>query len=284
MLADYHRPTHWDRVHALDASCSPGRGYRALTNSISAVAAAHRRTGGVVLDIGCGSGQLLVEVAGRTRGIGTDFSVRALRHAAELTSGHGWLCADARGLPLGGGTIDVATCISSLWTFAEPREVLAEAARVLRPGGALIVHLWARPSLCRLLSLGAAVIGAVVPESRIGEQDGQGGPVTGPFTLTPGNISGWLAGAGFGTVRWRQGSCLCPVASPDEYWAEFACLAATAYHFYRQAPARRRDAVDALLARMLAQHASQKGTSALGLSWWVGVASVVTAGGRSSRS
>lgn len=261
MPGDYHERTHWNRVHDRDEPVAPGRGSAAVTGSVAAVLGP-RSGGGIVLDIGCGSGAFIRELSGQWTGVGADFSERALSRAAALSLGAAWICADAHRLPIATGSVAAVTCLSTLWTFAQPHRVLAEAARVLRADGRLIVHLWSGARQCRLVSLGAAAIGTVVRAARL--DDG----AIGPFELTPERVTGQLRAAGLGVDGWVAGSYQCTVNGIDEYWAEFADLAPTAYHLYQQArPAQQRQ-VDALLARLL-RTANQP---QLGLKWTIGIA------------
>jgi ubiquinone/menaquinone biosynthesis C-methylase UbiE len=110
-----------------------------------------------VLDVGCGNGFLLIEVAKRlTSGtaIGID---RWMTGAGEQTAETAWRNArlegvgdrveiknaDARAMPFGDGTFDVI--VSSLMLHhaggrADRTQVLNEMARVLKPGGTLLLY------------------------------------------------------------------------------------------------------------------------------------------------
>jgi SAM-dependent methyltransferase len=54
------------------------------------------------------------------------------------------LCADAQDLPLPDASFDAAAMVSMLHHTADPRRALAEAKRVLAPGGALAVKMYTR--------------------------------------------------------------------------------------------------------------------------------------------
>jgi len=108
---------------------------------------------GDVLDLGCGSGTLAVELArAGARVVGIDGDEDMLRRAAakaeaarvELSLRAG--LADA--IPLEDGAVDVVVC-SLLWHHLVPadRSVgLIECRRVLRPGGRLLIADWGRPA------------------------------------------------------------------------------------------------------------------------------------------
>jgi 2-polyprenyl-6-hydroxyphenyl methylase / 3-demethylubiquinone-9 3-methyltransferase len=109
-------------------------------------------TGEVLLDIGCGGGLMAPYVEAYLH-IGVDLSQSALRVAAD----HGVrpLLADARALPVPDGIATVVVAGELFEHVQELDAVLAEIARVLRPGGVLIFDtindtLWARLSLVLL--------------------------------------------------------------------------------------------------------------------------------------
>lgn len=265
MPGDYHQRSHWNRVHERDEAAAPGRGAASVIGSVAAVIGP-RAGRGVLLDVGCGSGALVRELSGEWTGIGADFSERALSRAATLPGGAAWICADAQRLPIATGSVAAITCVSTLWTFADPQRVLAEAARVMRADGRLIVHLWSGARQCRLVSLGAAVIGTVVHDARLDHG------AVGPFELTPELVAGELGAAGLSVDGWVDGSYRCTVNGVAEYWAEFADLAPTAFHFYQQAGPTRQRRIDALLARLLDAGNRDNDSTWLGLRWMIGIA------------
>jgi arsenite methyltransferase len=105
------------------------------------------RTGEAVLEIGCGGGAYLRDMAlavGETgRACGIDISAEQIEQAREL-------CADAPAaelhvasaleLPFEDGTFDAAFSVQVLEYIDAVDDVLAETARVLKPGGRF-VHL-----------------------------------------------------------------------------------------------------------------------------------------------
>jgi ubiquinone/menaquinone biosynthesis C-methylase UbiE len=101
-----------------------------------------------VLDIGCGGGAFCREVAplvapgGGVVGIdiapaAVDVAIRlsALEDRSLLT----FTQADGHDLPFADASFDAAVCISVLGFCQDPLQVLAEARRVLRPGGRFLV-------------------------------------------------------------------------------------------------------------------------------------------------
>lgn len=120
--------------------------------------------GALVADVACGTGDLCRDLAAAGyQPLGVDLSLGMLRHArtsAPLVHG------DALALPLPAGRLDGAVSGFALRNFAALRPLLAELARVLRPGGRIALLDVATPPN-RLLRTGHAVyFGRVVP--RIG--------------------------------------------------------------------------------------------------------------------
>jgi SAM-dependent methyltransferase len=99
--------------------------------------------GWVVADLGCGTGSLAAELAPHVgRVIGVDQSAAMLKAAGRRTGGLGNVelrRGALESLPLDGESCDAALLVLVLAWVPEPRAVLAEAARILRPGGRLAV-------------------------------------------------------------------------------------------------------------------------------------------------
>ena len=99
------------------------------------------RAGDDLLDIACGSG-LAVELA-RARGAtvaGIDASPRLVAIARDRVADADVRVGDMAALPWPDDSFDVVTSFRGLW--ATTREALAEARRVLRPGGRISVTTW----------------------------------------------------------------------------------------------------------------------------------------------
>ena len=120
---------------------------RALEGRSQAVAEALRSLGvptldGLrVLDVGCGRGRSLQTLpgAGAARCVGVDVNEERLGEA----DGGAFTLADARRLPFGDGTFDLAllfTTLSSMEPGADRVATCQEVLRVVRPGGAVLVY------------------------------------------------------------------------------------------------------------------------------------------------
>ncbi len=94
--------------------------------------------GKVVVDIGCGPGNLYASLRGKPSVlIGVDVAYGALEMAKQL--GYLPLVADAQNLPLISGFADIVAVNATLHHCEDMTQALAEAARLVRPGGLLVV-------------------------------------------------------------------------------------------------------------------------------------------------
>ena len=165
-------PTGAEKVAAVDAmfdAIAPGYDRTNRVISLGLDVGWRRRTvrslelvpGSLVLDLACGTGDLCRQLADQgLTPVGTDRSagmLAASRVPAPLVRG------DALALPFRSGGLDGVVCGFALRNFAALAPVLAECARVLRPGGRLALLEVDAPSQ-PLLRLGHRVwFGRVVP-------------------------------------------------------------------------------------------------------------------------
>jgi SAM-dependent methyltransferase len=92
----------------------------------------------VVLDAGCGDGYGCAAVGQVARAVlGADYDLPALRRARRHHAGAAFARANLVALPLADDCVDVVLSLQVVEHIWSPDELLAETARVLRPGGLL---------------------------------------------------------------------------------------------------------------------------------------------------
>ncbi|CAA9304563.1 MAG: hypothetical protein AVDCRST_MAG48-1601 [uncultured Friedmanniella sp.] len=95
---------------------------------------------GVALDAGCGTGRLIPPLLARGhRVVGVDASPAMLAHARRRAPEADLLVGDLQDLPLADGAVDLVVTGLALTHVDDLGGALAELARVLRPGGHLVV-------------------------------------------------------------------------------------------------------------------------------------------------
>ena len=148
-------------VHSMFSDIAPRYD---LTNSVLSLGIHHlwrKRTvkvsgakaGSSVLDCATGTGDLALEfkrtVGSQGRVLGTDFNADMLSHAPAKAKGKGldvaFDVADAMHLPYADATFDVASISFGIRNVDVPKTALAEMARVVKPGGRIVVLEFGQP-------------------------------------------------------------------------------------------------------------------------------------------
>jgi SAM-dependent methyltransferase len=94
-----------------------------------------------LLDVGCGSGTLLGLLKQRGfRGMGVDFSAEAAK-VAEAENGVRVVVGSLGEAAFPDQSFDVVTLFHVMEHVTNPREVLAEVFRILRPNGAIVLQV-----------------------------------------------------------------------------------------------------------------------------------------------
>jgi ArsR family transcriptional regulator len=142
-------------------------------------------TGLVVGDLGCGTGRVS-EWLGlfAERVIAVDASREMLEAAGEHLTGHRHIevrYGTLEKLPIDDGELDLALIMLVLHHLPEPKRALVEAARVLKPGGRLLIM-------------------DMLPHEREEYRQTMGHVWLG---FTPKQMTPWLHAAGFKEIRWR---------------------------------------------------------------------------------
>jgi ubiquinone/menaquinone biosynthesis C-methylase UbiE len=118
--------------------------------------AVFRRTGVTAgtryLDVGCGAGmasQTASALGAQVAGI--DASEALLAIARERTPSGDFRIGDIEALPFADRSFDVVTGFNSFQYAGNPGVALAEARRVAKSGGHVVVVTWGEPTACRQL-------------------------------------------------------------------------------------------------------------------------------------
>jgi len=155
---------HWAPVY--DALCGP-----IFVNGRRAAAKAARGVGGQILEIGVGTGLSFDDYDASTEITGIDMSepmiARARQRAATGRYPHvkGLAVMDAQNLRYTDASFDCVVGQLVITLVADPERVLCECARVVRPGGQIILvnHLYSERGLAaaveRLLAQKARAVG-----------------------------------------------------------------------------------------------------------------------------
>jgi ArsR family transcriptional regulator len=130
--------------HGTDAGqLVPGRSWAAWARALG-----HLLPPMDVADLGCGDGHLTLEAARWARRVyAIDRSAAVIQRARTLARKHGaanivWKRGEIERVPLPDASVDLALLSQALHHAADPAVALAEAVRVLRPGGrALLLDL-----------------------------------------------------------------------------------------------------------------------------------------------
>jgi SAM-dependent methyltransferase len=162
-----------------------------------------------LLDAGCGAG-LLALLAGLrgARVTALDASAalldiaRARLPEADVREG------DLEALPFADAAFDSVTAVNSVFYAADMGAAMRELARVVRPGGRVVVTAWGPPERCEILTGLIRALGPLMPPPP------PGAPPGGPGALAqPGALAAVLTRAGLRVVD--QGEVAYPFVFPS---------------------------------------------------------------------
>jgi demethylmenaquinone methyltransferase / 2-methoxy-6-polyprenyl-1,4-benzoquinol methylase len=169
--------------------------------------------GSDALDVCCGTGDLALELRRRIgpdgRVVGCDFSERMLELARGksgeegLPVEFGW--ADALELPYGDRSFDAVTIGFGARNLADLERGISEMARVLRPGGHLVILEITRPHREPLATFYSLWFDRLVPVigTLAGDPDAYSYLPTSVRTFPePEQLAGMIDAAGFERIRW----------------------------------------------------------------------------------
>jgi demethylmenaquinone methyltransferase / 2-methoxy-6-polyprenyl-1,4-benzoquinol methylase len=165
--------------------------------------------GGRALDVASGTGDLAIELARRVGPTGTvvgsDFSEAMLDRAREKSSAVTWEWANALELPYPDDGFDAATVGFGARNFADLDRGLAEMARVVRPGGRLVILEITTPQRPPLSTFFSIWFDRIVPAlgKLAGDPDAYAYlPSSVKRFPAPDALAGRMAATGLTDVRW----------------------------------------------------------------------------------
>lgn len=173
----------------------------------AALDAARVGAGSVVLDVGCGAGLALQMAQARgARVNGLDAAAGLVDIARKRCPGGDIRVGESEELPFEDNSFDATTGFNSFQYATDPVHALAEASRVTKPNGYVVVAVWGAADKCELAPYLAA-IGKLLPPPPPG--------APGPFALSaPGALEALVGKAGLkpGTTA----SVITSMRFPDE--------------------------------------------------------------------
>ena len=140
-----------------------------------------------VLDVGCGTGELLEHLQEQgARPSGVDPAARMVELARARAVGADVRPGDFERLPFDDGAFDALLAVNAIQFAEDQTRALAEAGRVLAPGGAVGLAGWAERARNDLDAINSALAAA----------DGEEPPEDGPLRIE-GGLTDVLRGAGW---------------------------------------------------------------------------------------
>jgi len=163
-------------------------------------------SGSRVLDVATGTGDLAIELAGRgCEVIGSDFSEEMLAHAREKDPSITWEWANAMELPYEDDRFDAATVGFGARNFSDLGRGVSEMARVVRPGGRVVILEITTPTRPPLSTFFHVWFDSVVPVlGRVaGDSDAyEYLPDSVKRFPAPEGLAAVMAGTGLRDIRW----------------------------------------------------------------------------------
>lgn len=190
-----------------------------------AVKQAQVSPGDRALDVACGTGDLTEALAKTETGevIGLDYTAEMLdlakvKKERRPESGKmSYIQGDAQALPFEDASFDVLTIAFGIRNVQEPKKAIAEFARVLKPGGRLVILEFGRPGFAPVRWFNDFYCGQVMPRTATLIS----GDTSGAYRYLPRSVGTFMdrqeleaaiEKAGFGEVSSRalsMGICLC---------------------------------------------------------------------------
>lgn len=161
-----------------------------------------------VLDVAAGPGNVAVELVaqGARRVVALDLSEQMLRVGYERGHvGIDWINGDAQALPFPDDRFDAVTISFGIRNVPDPERAVAEFARVLRPGGRLVICEFANPTWAPFREVYRRyLVGALPNVARVVSSSPEAYVYLAESILAwpdRATVAGWLTAAGFAQVQ-----------------------------------------------------------------------------------
>jgi SAM-dependent methyltransferase len=162
-------------------------------------------SGRALLDVGCGSGSVLLAAARHgARVFGLDAAASMIAVARDRLPDADLHVGDMETMPFENETFDVVTAFNAVQFAAGPQAAVHEMVRVTRPGGRVAIGVWGDPDRCETDGVFQRVRALAPPPP------GAHAPLA---ISEPGVLDGLLADAGL--VETASGEVDCPFVFPD---------------------------------------------------------------------
>eukprot|EP00038_Savillea_parva_P009824 m.186075 g.186075 ORF g.186075 m.186075 type:complete len:299 (-) comp16658_c0_seq1:114-1010(-) len=166
---------------------------------VERVAALSVPSGGTVVDVATGTGEPAASIAKalpELKVVATDVNPDMIDRATAFAAENGLSnmttqVADAEDMPFDDNSVDVVTCCYGYMFPADKAKAVAEAARVLKPGGTLVATWWISSSMLSFVgAIRTAALGDVPPA-----------PGKNPMALADGSFDDLAKAAGLSHVE-----------------------------------------------------------------------------------
>jgi SAM-dependent methyltransferase len=229
-----------------------------------------------VIDIGCGSGTTVLELASRVGSgghvVGADIAEQSLARARERITASGMaqaevVLADASAHAFAPQSFNLAFSRFGVMFFADPVAAFTNVRNALKPGGRLALAVFRTPQENPWSTAPLAAVRGLVPAvASPGLED------PGQFSWAdPARVRRILEGAGFGSVSLAAHDPAMRLAGPGGAAdaADFAMIFGPVTRRMVSQPASQRDAVRAALEAFFRTHDSEQGIVMPGAIWIV---------------
>ncbi|HUO57492.1 MAG TPA: methyltransferase domain-containing protein [bacterium] len=225
-----------------------------------------------VLDVATGTGEPGLSAAakvGSGKVTGVDLSEEMAQIAREnarskgLTNFEAKVC-DAGILPFDDGIFDAILCRFGVMFFPDPSSNLKEMARVLKPGGRMVLVAWGSPAE----NTWATTIGQIVNQRLNIPAPPPDAPGLYRFAQE-GLLSSLLQSAGLKEVRQEKVQGTFSLESPDLYWDWQTDVAAPVVAALSKADSATREEIKQEVLRLAREKSSTKDKVTFHWGWWV---------------